>query len=433
MLDEDRPDPGRDGAELTLRQRAEAELLRGESSADDPEALAPDAMRSLLHELHVHQIELEMQNDELRQTQEKLAFSRTRYFELYDLAPVGYCTLSASGLIRNANLTLCRLLRVPRSSLVQQPLSAFVFAQDQDDYYLQRKRLLESRQPTAWELRLHKPDGTHFWAHAAANVVTGEQEATELRVVLTDITERKQAEALLVSSQADLRRLLAARDAVQEEERKRIARELHDDLQQTLAAIRIDIQVILDRLPANPAAAMPLVSEVDRLAQAAVASTRRIVNDLRPQLIDEMGLVLALKELTTQFARLTGIVCRLDAADDIEDALCDRPAVASSLYRITQEALNNVAKHAKASRVEVGLSRTSDGMIRLRISDNGVGLREQGVHNSHSFGLLGMAERVREMGGQWHIEAPAGVGTTIEVLVPAISSGTASEPPRAGS
>jgi PAS domain-containing protein len=134
--------------------------------------------------------------------------------------------------------------------------------------------------------------------------------------------------------------------------------------------------------------------------------------------------------MTTQFAGRTGIACRLDAPAEVGNVLLELPAVANSLYRITQEALNNVAKHAKATLVEVGLDCTSDGLVLLRISDNGTGMRKRDRRNPESFGLLGMAERVHALGGQLRIEGHAEAGTMIEVLVPTFQSRAAADPVR---
>src|SRR5450631_383838 len=132
-----------------------------------------DVALGALHELRVHQIELEMQNEELRRTQEELESSRARYFDLYDLAPVGYFTLSEQGLILEANLTGAKLLGVARGALVKQPLSRFVLREDQDIYYLHRKALLETDAPQAWELRMLKKDAAPFWVRVEATMARG--------------------------------------------------------------------------------------------------------------------------------------------------------------------------------------------------------------------------------------------------------------------
>jgi len=186
-----------------LRQRAEA-AFRGNAaqSPEKLEALSPRETQLMLHELHVHQIELEMQNEELRRAQVELDASRARYFDLYDLAPVGYCTISKPGLILEANLTAATLLGVARGVLVKRPISQFIFKEDQDLYYLHSKRLFETSEPQAFELRMVKNDGTLFWAHLAATAAHDADSAPELRAVLTDNTTRKQAEEALLKAGA---------------------------------------------------------------------------------------------------------------------------------------------------------------------------------------------------------------------------------------
>jgi PAS domain S-box-containing protein len=182
-------------SERALRKRAEA--VAGESAGAIPEnleALSPEAARRALHELRVHQIELEMQNVELRRTQEELEASRALYFDLYDLAPVGYFTLSERGLILEANLTAAQLLGVARSALAKQPLSRFILPEDQDIHYRHYKQLLETGAPQAWELRLLRKDAAPFWARVEATTALDADGASVCRVVMSDITERLRAE-----------------------------------------------------------------------------------------------------------------------------------------------------------------------------------------------------------------------------------------------
>jgi PAS domain S-box-containing protein len=189
-------------SERALRRRAEA-LARKTAgqTPEDAEALSPEAARRALHELRVHQIELEMQNDELRRTQEELEASRSRYFDLYDLAPVGYLTLSEQGLIREANLTAAELLGVDRGALVKQPLSRFVLREDQDIYYMHRRALLETGAPQAWEMRVLKKDAAPFWVRVEASTTP---ESSLWRAVLSDITESKRTERAIKTTNAEL-------------------------------------------------------------------------------------------------------------------------------------------------------------------------------------------------------------------------------------
>jgi|WetSurMetagenome_2_1015567.scaffolds.fasta_scaffold01301_13 two-component system, cell cycle sensor histidine kinase and response regulator CckA len=219
----DRPEQAASSGSSGQALRRRAEERAGESAVQMPEnleALSPEATRKLLHELRVHQIELEMQNEDLRQAQAELGASQARYFDLYDLAPVGFCTVSEKGLILEANLTAAGLLGVARGALVKQRFSMFILNEDQDLYYRHRKQLFETLsassgqtgEPQACELRMMKKDGTVFWAHLEATVAqdpsTSSGQAAEgapvSRVALSDITEYKRAEEALRANRRQL-------------------------------------------------------------------------------------------------------------------------------------------------------------------------------------------------------------------------------------
>jgi diguanylate cyclase (GGDEF)-like protein/PAS domain S-box-containing protein len=188
----------KDNPAAELRQQAET-LLR-ESATPSPEAeaaLSPEAIRQTLHDLQVHQIELEMQNEELRQTHVELDTVRAHYFDLFDLAPVGYCTLSESGLILEANLTAVNLLGMTRSALIRQRITRFILKEDQGIYYRHRQQLFATGAPQICELRLVKRDGAVFWARLQATAVPDEDNGPVCRVVIIDITERKATEEKL--------------------------------------------------------------------------------------------------------------------------------------------------------------------------------------------------------------------------------------------
>ena len=192
-----------------LRQRAEA--IAGEKACQSPEqfeALSPEETRQILHELRVHQIELEMQNEELRRAQVELEVSRERYFDLYDLAPVGYFTISEQGLILEGNLTAAGLLGVARGALVKQRLSIFILPEDQDIYYLHRKQLFETGEPQTCELRMLKKDGTRFWVNLAATKAQDADGAPICRAVMSDITDRKLADDALQTASRYSRNLI---------------------------------------------------------------------------------------------------------------------------------------------------------------------------------------------------------------------------------
>jgi PAS domain S-box-containing protein len=201
-------------AAAELCARAEAAFHAGAPlSPERLKALTPEAVAALVHELSVHQIELEMQNEELRRAQAELEASRERYFDLYDVAPVGYCTVTANGSVLEANLTLATLLGVPRGRLVGRPFSRFIFAGDEDLFYLLGKQVLAispaGAAPVATsssrELRLQQSDGAPVWVSVVAKAAMGNSGERVLRVVVTDITARRAGEAAARQAEAQLR------------------------------------------------------------------------------------------------------------------------------------------------------------------------------------------------------------------------------------
>jgi len=189
-----------DAAEV-LRVRAEALFQQHADKAAHPGSPSPQASAQRLHELELHQIELEIQNEELRNAQLALDDSQAYYFDFYDLAPVGYCSVGEDGLIRQANLTVASLLGRPREQLLDRPISHFIFKDDQDIYYLLRRKLLDTGQAPPCELRLEKLGSPPFWAQLATVLARDNKGTPVLRMVISDITERKQAEDALKHSE----------------------------------------------------------------------------------------------------------------------------------------------------------------------------------------------------------------------------------------
>ena len=189
-----------------LRGRAEEKFRAADAKPEEPQSTAE--LKRLVHELQVHQIELEMQNEELRRTQTELEASRTRYFDLYDLAPVGYFTLSENGAILEANVTGAGLLGVGRSDLLKQPLTHFILPDDQDIFYNHRRRLSATHSPQVCELRMIRKDAAPFWVRVEAKAPQDDENGEPIyRVVLSDITEQKRAEGVL-QERSDLYRTL---------------------------------------------------------------------------------------------------------------------------------------------------------------------------------------------------------------------------------
>jgi len=233
-------------------------------------------------------------------------------------------------------------------------------------------------------------------------------------VILRDVTERVRAEEALDRSRQELRELASRMDSVREQEKSRIARELHDELAQALTALKMDTSWIAEHLPAGQDALAAKLAAMQAMLDGTVAATRRISADLRPLILDDLGLVAAAEWLVQNFTERTGVRCKLTAGDpDLEV----EPALASAVFRILQESLTNAARHAQATLVEVGLDGR-DGQITLTVRDNGRGFSPEGPRKPNSYGLLGLRERASLLGGEAKIVSETGRGTTVELRLP---------------
>ncbi|PKP67796.1 MAG: hypothetical protein CVT86_00490 [Alphaproteobacteria bacterium HGW-Alphaproteobacteria-8] len=164
-------------------------MEKAPSPPEEVEEMPADEIRRLLHELRVHQIELEMQNEELRRAQVELDATRAKYFDLYDMAPVGYCTLSAKHIVLEANLNAAVLLDTPRSRLVRQPLARFIAGEDAHIYYHHWRKLFETGDPQDFELRMTCADGAPFWVRMTASLGGNETGGAPVcRMVIIDIS-----------------------------------------------------------------------------------------------------------------------------------------------------------------------------------------------------------------------------------------------------
>ncbi len=237
-------------------------------------------------------------------------------------------------------------------------------------------------------------------------------------LVFRDITERKQFEAELRKSQADLRSLAGHMDLAREDERTRIAREIHDELGQMLTGFKMDLAWLEKKLasptPGEPFLLLSKVQSMFGLLHSMVQTVRRISAELRPGVLDTLGLEAAVEWQVNDFQQRTGIRCSV-SGNLREDALA-RPA-ATALFRVLQESLTNVARHAKASRVNVSMEETNDQVV-LQVSDNGTGIAAADLRKGGTFGLLGMRERLSALGGKCDICGEAGRGTIVYVSVP---------------
>jgi PAS domain S-box-containing protein len=240
-------------------------------------------------------------------------------------------------------------------------------------------------------------------------------------VILRDVTLRVQSDRALEQSREEIRELATVSQAAREQERSRVARELHDEIGGSLTALKMDTAWIQERLPAGESALDEKLAIMRNMLDNTVAATRRISSDLRPMMLDDLGLVPAAEWLAHDFQRRTGINCELAIAlPDIE--VSDEQATA--VFRILQESLTNIAKHANATQAEVTLD-VEDETLVLTVRDNGRGFDTTGPRAPRSFGLVSMRERVYLLDGKVTIESSPRDGTIVEARVPLVRPGAA--------
>ena len=443
-----------------LRRQAEDRLKAkpaGHGPAAGPHPSDGDAQR-LLHELQVHQIEVEMQNAELQEARERTESLLEKYTDLYDFAPVGYFSVDEQGLILEVNLTGAAMLGVERSHLVQRRLQGLIVPASRPIFRAFLDRVLAEPATQVCEVSLEKKDGAPFWAALQGTSAVSLAARKWCRVAVSDITvlkgaeeARQRLEALAITNrelqreivrrktveealrkseqhqiqlleqsqhmQEQLRRLSHQMLQAQEEERKRISRELHDEIAQTLMGISVHLETLVRGATVNPRSLKRKFARTQRLVAKSVDIVHRFAQELRPPLLDDLGLIATLHSLMKEFAKRTRVRVRFTTFAGVEQL---PSATRTVLYRVVQSALANVARHAEASRVEVSIRKHPD-LVRMEIKDNGKSFDVERVlraKNNQRLGLLGMRERVEMVGGDFSVESAPGQGTTIRAEIP---------------
>ena len=265
------------------------------------------------------------------------------------------------------------------------------------------------------EIRLCRKSGERFDARISLSLLK-DFEGAGIGVVghAMDITERKHSEQELIRSRRQLQELSIFLQTVREEERKRIARELHDELGQTMTALRFDLNWINGRLSGQDNLVSDKISAMNAMVNQTVDSIRRIAEDLRPGMLDDLGIAAAIEHYVAKFAERTGIACELLMSQPDFD-LDDR--VATALFRIVQESLTNVVRHSGATQLSIHLHEPGERIL-LIVQDNGHGFQFGRDVNKKTYGLMGMRERVNMLDGTLDIFTEPGSGVRIEASIP---------------
>lgn len=264
-----------------------------------------------------------------------------------------------------------------------------------------------------WEGRIRKRGQTK-WINLRSTPQRIDAEGIQWQGIATDITRSKEAEAQLRRSREQLSELSYHLEGAKEEERERIARDIHDELGSTLVAIKIETALLAAKLPNEPPGLREKAHGIDEMIARAMSTASRVARELRPGILKEFGLPAAIECQAEDFSQRTGIVCRVKCDDDSIEL---NEKISLALFRVLQEALTNVAKHAHASLVVVRLRREK-AAIALEIRDNGRGISEADMNKPRSFGLRGIRERISSLNGEFSINVAEQGGSHLILRVP---------------
>lgn len=263
-----------------------------------------------------------------------------------------------------------------------------------------------------------RKDGSPMPVSIVTSAILEDGKAIAAVVVFQDISQRKQAEWDLRESSKQLRELTAYLQTVREEEQTRIARELHDEFGQMLTGIKLYASWLINQLPAEQPEVVQKADALYRLIDETLSAVRRTASDLRPVMLDDLGLAAAVEWLTEQFTKRTGVgVQLLMGQDQWDDNLS--PEVAVAAFRIVQECLTNITRHAGAKQVLISL-KCQDSSLLLLVSDDGQGISAAGENKRDSFGLIGMRERAHGLGGTFDFSSVSGAGARVKVVIPTV-------------
>jgi PAS domain S-box-containing protein len=319
--------------------------------------------------------------------------------------------------VARANRAAVAFFDRPFAALLRQPVAELLRALEpaRGALRLPDPRRLRKR----WEKEVHLA-GRRAWVLLSLDPIRGADGRPAGAVhVLRDITERKRAELALRDSLAQLRSLSARLESAREQERTRIAREIHDELGHALTALKMDVAWLAGRLAGGGAPLAERAAAMSALIDRTIATVRALATALRPSILDELGLAAAIEWEAAEFGRRTGIAVRVSAPAAPPRLDAER---ATAVFRIFQEALTNVARHAEARHVRVALKELRTRIV-LEVADDGRGLLPAEAAGPRSLGILGMSERARAVGGRTTLTGRPGRGTRLRLSLPKTTAG----------
>ncbi|UCD23231.1 MAG: PAS domain S-box protein, partial [Gemmatimonadota bacterium] len=353
---------------------------------------------------------------ERKRAEEALRESEARFRAVFESAAVGIIVTQSDGAILQCNSAWERMLGLDAGDVRGKGFLELTYP---EDVVASSRAFGQLVAGESGSLQLEKRyvacDGSIVWGSTSVSAVHDSDGELKYTIwVVENITERKEAEAELESSRERLRNLATRLQAVREEERTSIAREIHDELGQALTGLKMDLSWIADRVSEGENVVRDRIRSGLSLIDATANSVRELSTSLRPAILDDLGLEAAIEWQTSEFSNKSAVQCELELrVGDINLG----PERATAVFRILQETLTNVARHAGASRVKVSLSEADGGVI-LAVRDDGRGITDSEVASARSLGLIGMRERASVMGGRLEISGKPGDGTEVLLHMP---------------
>ncbi|MDX2030968.1 MAG: PAS domain S-box protein [Blastocatellia bacterium] len=354
-----------------------------------------------------------------KRMEDELRESRERYKAIFNHSFAGICRSTRDGRILDCNEAMAKMFGYDSVEEFKQ-VNAWSLHFDRDDRGAAIREVDAAGQFQNLERRMRRKNGEPIWTLSTATLFKSALWPEPiLEGVMLDITDRKETEQALSQSRERLRAVSARMETIREEERKAIAREIHDELGQLMTGLKLDIAWIDKRVKATTDENLreqlrPKMIEMASLLETTIQTVRTIASQLRPGALDALGLIAAIQWQAKELAQRSGIRFEMQLGREPQGLSMDR---ATAVFRIFQEILTNMARHAQATVARIELTE-ADRALTLVVSDDGIGIPPEKIHDSGSLGLLGMRERVLLLGGAIEIERLSPAGTRVTVRIP---------------
>jgi PAS domain S-box-containing protein len=421
---------------LDLRRRAEE--LFSESEAIIPESTSPEETKRILYELRVHQIQLEMQNEELRRTHEELDASQARYFDLYDLAPIGYLTLSDKKMIREVNLAAANMFNVARSKLLKEPISLILPKENQNIFYLNLKQCFETSAPQDWEMKMLRAGGSTFWAHLLATPALN----GEYWIVVNDITERKLAEQKLLESNHLLNEAKVQSESANRAKSQFLANMSHEirtPMNGVLGMTQLLEMTDLSEeqreyIKALKQSGTNLLSLINNILDLTKIESEKIKLEMAEfslvKCINDIGMVQKIA------AHAKGLVMALELDGDLPKVLVgDHMLVTQILLNLVGNAIKFTANGSITVSAELLERQDASVLVQITVRDTGIGISPEAIekifmpfvqedgsttrrYGGSGLGLTISSRLALLLGGTISVESTPGIGSSFSVTLP---------------